>query len=99
MTTTIKTDHKWKQFRYGYEVPANVLKSQFEHLNDDGESDDGFIRYRKRWYHLSDFMKPSTNNPLATIGYDAYLSDTYFSGVCIKVSPDGEQYQIATFYS
>ena len=29
--------------------------------------------------------------------WHAYLSDSFFSGILIRVSDDGEQYQIATF--
>lgn len=95
---TVKTDRKWRDFKYGDEVPKRVLASQFGHL-EDGEADDGFIHYRRRWYHLSDFMVPSNGSPLKSLGWQGYLNDTYFSGVAIEVSRDGEQYRIATFYS
>jgi hypothetical protein len=31
--------------------------------------------------------------------WDGYQSDSYFSGVVIKISPDGEQYKIGTYFS
>lgn len=40
MASTIRSDNKWKQFKYRYEVPASVLARQFAHLDED---DDGFI--------------------------------------------------------
>lgn len=95
---TVKTDRKWRNFKYGYEVPKSVLTSQFDYLEDDAAGG-GFIHYRRRWYHLSDFMVPSEGNPLKSLGWQGYLNDTYFSGVAIEVSRDGEQYRIATFYS
>lgn len=95
---TVKTDNKWRAFRYGYDVPAKVLASDFDHL-EDGETDDRFIRYRRRWYHVSDFMRIEGENPLKEMGFNGYLSDSYFSGVAIEISRDGEQYRIATFYS
>lgn len=30
-------------------------------------------------------------------GWDGYHSDSYFSGIVIKLSPDGEQYQVGTY--
>lgn len=97
---TIKTDRKWRNFKYGYEVPDKVIVQYFPHLNnDDGDASDGFIHYRRRWYHVSDFMAVTEGNPLEEMGFDGYLNDTYFSGVAIEISRDGEQYRIATFYS
>jgi len=98
----IITDHKWKSFKYGYEVPENIL-IEYDHLNND-EKMDGWIKYRACWYHLSDFMSChnemySPNNPFKRFGYDGYLSDSFFSGVLIKVSDDSENYQIATYIS
>lgn len=90
--TTISTDHKWKQFRYRYEVPARVLADQFDHLAEE-ESSDTFILYRKHWYHLSDFMQGGPEE------WDGVAADSYFSGILIRVSEDGEQYQVATYMS
>jgi len=95
---TIVTDHKWKQFKYGYEVPKKVLADQYEHL-DDAESQDGFIYSNRRWLHTSDFMRISEHSPFRVLNYDGYFNDTAFSGYLIKLSPDGEGYQIAYFYS
>ncbi len=98
MSLSIKTDHKWKNFKYGYEVPQSVLKSQFDYLDKDDVTD-GFIFYRKTWYHLNDFMRFGYPNTETFKGFQAYLNDSYSSGVLIKISDDGEQYQIATFCS
>lgn len=99
----IITDHKWKQFKYGYEVPQSVIKNDFDHLEEDSTID-GWIQYRKQWYHLSDFISChneiySPNNPFKPLGYDGYLHDSFFSGVLIKISDDTEEYKIATYIS
>lgn len=94
---TIKTDHKWKQFSYRYEVPKKVLKDQFSHLDEDDASD-GFFKYKGYWYHLSDFMAlRGDDSPFGK--WDGYSGDSYFSGVLIKTSSDGEQYMIARYMS
>lgn len=86
----ISTDNKWHDFRYRNEVPDKVLASQFDHLSD---AVDGFLKYRGHWYHLSDFMASSIGFP----NWDAYHPDSFYSGVFIKVSTDGEQYRIGTY--
>lgn len=93
----VKTDNKWKHFKYGYEVPKKVLERQFDWLDKD-ESHDGFIHYRNTWYHLGEFMRMPPGDPLCG-KWDGYIADSFFSGVFIKISKDGEEYQIGTFYS
>jgi len=103
MPLTIVTDHKWKQFRYRYEVPAKVLADQFDYQNEE-EAFDGFFRYRGVWYHLDQFVTTHPNpwggnSELLSLGFDGFASDSFFSGVAIKVSTDGEEYQVATLIS
>ena len=98
----IITDHKWKNLMYDYEIPKNVI-DDYDWLDED-EKCDGWIKYRKTWYHLSDFMSChnqiySPNNPFKDLCFDGYLNDSFFSGVLIKLSDDSEQYQIATYLS
>ena len=86
----IYTDNKWKNFKYGYEVPAKVLNNQFAHLQDRRHTD-GFFKYRNYWYHLSDFMQ--TDIPK----WDGYAGDSYFSGVLLKTSKDFERYKVGHY--
>lgn len=94
---TIRTNRQWRQFKYREEVPAKVLADQFDWTDRDhkehGDYSDGFIHYRGVWYHLADFERTSL------AGWDGQHCDSFFSGVLVKVAPDGETYQIATFYS
>lgn len=83
----IKFKTPWRNFKYRYEVPKRVLKDQFDHLSDDDM--DGYFKFRRYWYHLSDFERTSIP------GWDGVHGDSYFSGVLLKVSKDGEQYQAA----
>jgi|CXWL01.1.fsa_nt_gi hypothetical protein len=93
----IITNNKQRHFKYGYEVPKSVMADQFDHLSED-ERHDGFIYYRRYWYHISDFLR--SNHPeLIAKGYHGIHTDSFFSGVAIKVSSDGESYQIATVLS
>jgi hypothetical protein len=94
---SIITNNHDRHFLYIYDVPQSV-QTYFDHLDDDSASD-GWIHYRGFWYHLSDFMRVGSqvpgNDPFSD--WDGYASDSYFSGVLIKVSDDGESYRIATY--
>ena len=86
------TDHKWKQFKYRDEVPQSVLEDQFDWVNKD-EVFDGFICYRKRWYHLDDFMANGEHGPFGD-EWHGHHCDTFFSAILIEVSENGEEYRI-----
>ncbi len=87
----IVTDHKWKNFKYANEVPQGVLASEFDYQDRDHVVDE-FFCYRGSWYHLDMFMRCELP------GWSGYHGDTYFSGVLIKISHDGEQYQVGMMF-
>ncbi|MBT8460250.1 MAG: hypothetical protein KJN60_11315 [Boseongicola sp.] len=93
----IVTNSHWRPFAYALDVPKDVLNDQFDWMRDeDGEHDtesycDGFFRYRGHWYHISEFTARDD-----VPGFQAMACDTYFSGVAIAVSDDGEAYKVAT---
>ena len=95
MPVTVITDRKWKQFKYRSDVPAKVLADRFDWLDD--EIEDGFFCYRGYWHHTSEFMSVTGMVDLA--GWHGYSSDSYFSGVLIKLSRDGEEYMVGRYYS
>ena len=86
------TDHKWKQFKYRDEVPPSVLDDQFDWMDED-EGFDGFICYRKHWYHIGDFTRNGEHSPFGD-EWCGHHSDTFFSAILIEISDDGEEYRI-----
>lgn len=96
MSLTIKTDHKWKNFLYGNEVPKKVL-AEYDWLSED-EKWDGWVRRGKEYYHISDFMRIPGPNPFGG-KWNGYFSDSFFSGIVIEMSDDGEQYKIGLYTS
>ena len=96
---TIRTNKHWRQFVYRYDVPAEALSSQFDWTDRDfkknGDYSDGFLCYRGTWYHLGDFMQGGLH---ADDTWHGHHGDSFFSGVLIRLSDDGEEYQIATYF-
>ena len=90
----VRTDHKMHGFRYRDEVPSAILANQFSHLSED-DAPDGFLRYRRFWYHTSDFERVPLGR-LSDLGWQGIHPDSFFSGVVIAISQDGEAYVIGT---
>jgi len=93
---TIKTDNRWKNFKYRDEVPADILASQFDY-QDEEDTIDGFFEYHGTWYHLDQFMRIPEGSGMGD--WDGYAGDSYFSGVLIKLASDGEQYKVGRYTS
>ena len=97
----IHTNKNWRYFKYQNEVPEDVMKDTFDWMNDSpyhnlDDYTDGFIHYKDNWYNLDDFM-PCDQSIFK--GWDGYIADSFFSGILIKLSEDGEQYQIGLYLS
>lgn len=82
----IKTNRHWHEFKDRHEVPEEILKSEFDWC----DSDTGFICYHGFWYHTSQFMRMPNSE------WDGSHADSAFTGVLIKLSSDGELYQIGS---
>lgn len=95
MVLQIKTNNHWRKFVTRWDVPEKILNDQFDYL--DTENIDGFFCYRGHWYHLSEFMRIDQTSPLRD--WHGCASDSFYSGVLIKLSPDGECFQVGTYFS
>jgi hypothetical protein len=93
MAVRIKTDNKWRMFKYGYELPKKCRK-EFDWMSDEEYSTHSFAYYRKRYYALGEFMVFTEKN-----AWDGYIADSYFSGIVIKLSKDGDRYKIGLYLS
>lgn len=93
----IITDGKWKNFKQDYEIPKSVIEKEFNYL-EKGEGIGGWIVYRKSIYHISDFVTLQRGGRFEK-DWDGYISDSFYSGIFIKLSKDGEQYKIGRYFS
>jgi hypothetical protein len=94
MATTIKTNHQWRDLLHWHEL-TDGERARFDWLDtEDRHGEASFVRYRGWCYCLDEFMRSE-----ALPGYHGYAGDSYFSGVAIKLSSDGDRVQLATVYS
>lgn len=88
----LRTDNKWHDFKYRNEVPAKVLKSEFDY--QDKSVSDMYFKYKNSWHHADQFMR--TDEPK---GWDGILNLSFSSGLLLKISPDGERYKVAYYWA
>ena len=107
MAVVIKTDNKWRNLLYGYELPVK-WRREFDWIKNDEEYENtNFAKYHGQYYDINEFQVLPTIGDASGKhvvypefrGWDGYMNDTYSSGVLIKLSSDGEQYKIGIFYS
>lgn len=88
--TGTRTQKKWRNLKYGYELPKKWRKD-FDWLSDEEYDMENFALINKRYYALSEFVR--TPESLEKMGWHGIHNDSYFSGVLIAISDDGEQYK------
>jgi hypothetical protein len=80
-----------------YELTATE-RTEFDYLDwqaiDQGNDSATFFRYRGRLYDLGEFMRSTDPN---LKGWHGYAADSFFSGVVIKLSDDGDYVTVATY--
>ena len=87
----IITNNHWRTFLYGYEL-TDKERAEFDWIDPEEFDCHSFFRYRGWVYSLSEFMPAGF---LQDATWDGYKGDSFFSGVAIKLSDDGEQYKVA----
>lgn len=93
---TIVTNHHFRDFLYYNELPEN-LKEDVSWIADSEEQVfERIAVYKGNAYPLSEFTR--INNIPAFEGWHGYIADTFFSGVLIKISEDGDFYQIGFYF-
>ena len=92
----IKTNNQPRAILYGYELPEKA-KEDFDYYSADELDTVSFFKFKGQFYDLGDFM--ATRNLDAFDGWHGYRSDSFFSGVVIKLLDDGESVIVGTYYS
>lgn len=92
----IITNHHKRDLIYGWQLDPSDL--------EDWQTEDSvFFRYKDRLYCLDEFLHyPSMwagKLPDEFKGWDSYMSDSFFSGILIKLVPDEDQIIVGWYLS
>ena len=100
---TIKTNNQPRKLRSFHDFsPAEQLK-MCEHFdwmdNDELVTSHSFFKYRDNFYHLSEFLNLTPLAPSELQDWHGYSSDSYFSGILVRLVDDNESVVVATYFS
>ena len=92
---TIKTNNAPRLMLYANELTAQE-RTNFDYMDDIDTGN--FFRYKGRVYSTDEFMRVDDNSDFLG-GWDGYSSDSYFSGVLIKVCDDTDYIIVGSYYN
>ena len=89
----VTSNYHWHDFISSYDVPDSEL-------DDNIEAGSQWLKYRGIWYALTDFNRISFRSFFSedsSLDYwDGHYTGSVWHCVSIRLSEDGERYQIAT---
>lgn len=92
----IKTNNRYTPVIYGSEL-SDKWRKEFDFLNKKEFDDSHFFKYKNQIWYLGDFMRIDRNT-VDFKGWDGQHSLTAFSGLVVKMSPDGEGVKVGYYY-
>lgn len=91
--TEIITNNKPRNFIHWYDLTPKEQK-EFDWMDEETADQSQFFRYRNNVYYIGDFMRET-----GFAGFDAAISDTFFSGIVIKIVYDIDKVIVGRYYS
>jgi len=96
----ITTNNQYRELLYANEIPQVVLDNEFDYQD---EKTYGYFKYQSRYYHLDMFLATSDilgiNSDSKFKDFHGVYSDSYFSGILIRLSDCGEKVKVASYSS
>lgn len=89
---TIITNNQPRGILYGFQLPKKYRK-EFDYLTDEEYGDQAFFIYKNQAYDLCEFIRSENFKK-----WDGYSSDSFFSGVLIKIVDEGESVIVGWYY-
>jgi ribosomal protein L30E len=90
----IRTNNKPRHVIYGFEL-SNKERQEFDYYTGEELDNATFFRYKGNIYDVGEFMRcPDSLAP-----WHGYSSDSYFSGVVVKIVDNGESVIVGQYFS
>lgn len=91
----IKTNNIPRHIVYGFELSDDV-KVLFDYYDEERLNEAAFFQYKGQWYDLAEFAGCCGEE--RSKGWQGIRSDSFFSGILIKVSDDYETVIVGQYF-
>jgi len=92
----IITNHQRREILFGYALPQQ-WRSEFDYYPNEELNDAQFFKYKNQYYDLGEFMR--TPDAIKLLGWHGISNDSFFSGVLIRLTDDGDAVTVARYYA
>ena len=99
MSLTIKTNNVPREMLMLFQLDEKdqkIVRKNYDYFTEEELNEQRFFDYKGFWYCLSDFLRLENSEDLK--GWDGYYSDSYFSGVLVKLVQE-ESVIVGRYYS
>jgi hypothetical protein len=97
MSLTITTNNQYRPLLTGCSLTTEERK-EFDYYTEEEIDCATFFKFKGQVYDLGEFMRIDRHD-IDFSAYDGYRSDSFFSGLLIKLSNCGDMVKVATYYS
>ena len=101
MTLNVVTNNQPRKLMGLFEFNSKdqvKIREKFDWM-DEVEDTYSFFKYKGEIMHLSEFLNLNSSCPGELRNWHGYSSDTYFSGVIVRLVNDNEEVVVGSFFS
>lgn len=91
----IITNNQPRPIIYGCELPEKV-KRDFDYYDQNELDNATFFKYRGQYYDLGDFLRCGQE---CFANWHGYRSDSFFSGLLVRLSSCGDFVTVGSYYA
>ena len=98
MSLQIITNNQTRDLVALADLPESV-QSDFDYITDDAIYDNRMFCYRGAWYDIGDMMQICGDHPSEFSNWHGYESETFFSGILVKLNPIDDTVIVGRYFS
>ena len=93
---TVTTNNNARPLVSWHDIPEN-LRGWFDYLDDNMRHESRLVLYRGAYYDVFDMLRAPAS--LSASGWHGYVSETYFSGIAVRLNHDDDTVVIGRYFA
>lgn len=92
----VTSNFQYCDILFSHDIPPSVLDNEFDYHSPEDRVGALFFEYKGDYYCLDQFMK-TDDKKMKDRGWDGYHTDSYFSGVLVRLDLENDKVKVATY--